>query len=128
MLGAKILFVPSADWPEISTKHYVLAVFRALETGSAVVKSEYGRDSAIVDGYGAVLASVVTPEGSEAVLVADVTARPGLPLAARWRDWVGWLCVAALVARGLARLPGRGTPKLSATGGAAGSEATGGGA
>ena len=83
----------------ISTKHYVLAVFRALETGSAVVKSEYGRDSAIVDGYGAVLASVVTPEGSEAVLVADVTARPGLPLAARWGDWVGWLCVLVLVVR-----------------------------
>ncbi len=95
--GAKLLFVPSADWPEISTKHYVLAIFRALETGSAVVKSEYGRDSAIVDGYGAMLASAVTPEGSEAVLVADVAARPGLPLAARWGDWVGWLCVAALV-------------------------------
>jgi apolipoprotein N-acyltransferase len=99
--GAKILFVPSADWPEISTQHYVLAVFRALETGSAVVKSEYGRDSAIVDGYGSMLASVVTPEGSEAVLVTDVTSRPGLPLAARWGDWVGWLCVAALVVRGL---------------------------
>ena len=121
--GAKILFVPSADWPGISTKHYVLAVFRALETGSAVVKSEYGRDSAIVDGYGALRASVVTPEGSEAVLVADVTSRPGLPLAARWGDWVGWLCVAALVVRGLAWLRGRGTPKLSA----AGSEARGGG-
>jgi apolipoprotein N-acyltransferase len=105
--GAKILFVPSADWPAISTKHYVLAVFRALETGSAVVKSEYGHDSAIVDGYGAVLSSVVTPEGSEAVLIADVVARPGLPLAARWGDWVGWLCVAALVLRSLARLRGR---------------------
>ena len=125
--GAKILFVPSADWPEISTKHYVLAVFRALETGSAVVKSEYGRDSAIVDGYGSMLASVVTPEGSEAVLVADVASRPGLPLAERWGDWVGWLCVAALAVRRLARLRGRGTPKLSAAGGAAGSEATGGG-
>jgi apolipoprotein N-acyltransferase len=112
--GAKILFVPSADWPEISTKHYVLAVFRALETGSAVVKSEYGRDSAIVDGYGAMLA-------------ADVAARPGLPLAARWGDWVGWLCVAALVVGGFARLRGRGTPKLSAAGVAAGSEARGGG-
>jgi apolipoprotein N-acyltransferase len=99
--GAKILFVPSADWPGISTKHYVLAVFRALETGSAFVKSEYGRDSAIVDGYGSMLASVVTPEGSEAVLVADVTSRPSLPLAARWGDWVGWLCVAALVVRRL---------------------------
>ncbi len=105
--GAKILFVPSADWPEISTKHYVLAVFRALETGSAIVKSEYGRDSAIVDGYGAMRASVVTPAGSEAVLVADVAGRPGLPLAARWGDWVGWLCVAALVVRGLAQLRGR---------------------
>lgn len=106
--GAKILFVPSADWSEISTEHYVLAVFRALETGSAVVKSEYGRDSAIVNGYGAMLASVVTPAGSEAVLVADVTFRPGLPLAARWGDWVGWLCVAAAVARWLARLRSRG--------------------
>jgi len=104
--GARILFVPSADWPEISTKHYVLAVFRALETGSAVVKSEYARDSAIVDGYGSLLASVITPGGSEAVLVADVTSRPGLPLAARWGDWVGWLCVAALVVGGLARLRG----------------------
>jgi apolipoprotein N-acyltransferase len=94
--GAKILLVPSADWPEISTRHYVLAVFRALETGSALVKSEYARDSAIVDGYGSLRASVVTPEGSEAVLVADVASRPGLPLAARFGDWVGWLCVAAL--------------------------------
>ncbi|HET7542374.1 MAG TPA: nitrilase-related carbon-nitrogen hydrolase [Polyangiaceae bacterium] len=123
--GAKILLIPSADWPGISTKHYVLAVFRALETGSALVKSEYGRDSAIVDGYGSMLASAVTPEGSEAVLVADVASRPGLPLAARWGDWVGWLCVAALAVRRLARLRGRGTPKLSAAEGTTSNEATG---
>jgi len=101
--GAKIFFVPSADWPEISTKHYILAVFRALETGAAFVKSEYARDSAIVDGYGAIQASVVTPAGSEAVLVANVASRPGLPLAARWGDWLGWLCVLALVVRRLPR-------------------------
>jgi apolipoprotein N-acyltransferase len=106
--GAKLIFVPSADWPQISTKHYVLAVFRALETGSAVVKSEYARDSVIVDGYGAMVASGVTPQASESVLVADVASRPGVPLAARWGDWVGWLCVGALVARGLVRLRGRG--------------------
>jgi apolipoprotein N-acyltransferase len=121
--GAKVIFVPSADWLQISTKHYVLAVFRALETGSAVVKSEYSRDSVIVDGYGAVVASVVTPQGTEAVLVADVAARPGVPLAARWGDWVGWLCVGALVVRRLARLRGRGAPRLGEAAGAAGSEA-----
>jgi apolipoprotein N-acyltransferase len=108
--GAKIIFVPSADWLQISTRHYVLAVFRALETGAAVVKSEYSRDSVIVDGYGAIVASVVTPRGSEAVLVADVAARPGVPSAARGGDWIGWLCVGAMVARGLARL--RGSPRV----------------
>ena len=123
--GAKIIFVPSADWLQISTRHYVLAVFRALETGSAVVKSEYSRDSVIVDGYGAMVASVVTPQGSEAVLVADVAARPGVPFAARGGDWVGWLCVGAMVARGLARLRGRGAPRPGAAAGAAGSEAKG---
>jgi apolipoprotein N-acyltransferase len=123
--GAKIIFVPSADWLQISTRHYVLAVFRALETGAAVVKSEYSRDSVIVDGYGAMVASVVTPQGSEAVLVADVAARPGVPFAARAGDWVGWLCLGAMVARGLARLRGRGAPRLGAAAGAAGSEAKG---
>jgi len=81
--GAKVIAVPSADWLEISTKHYLLAVSRALETGAAVVKSEHSRDSVIVDGAGAMVATAITPQGSSAVLVA-LAARRGLPLAARW--------------------------------------------
>jgi len=106
--GAKVIAVPSADWLEISTKHYVLAVFRALETGAAVVKSEHSRDSVIVDGAGAMVATAVTPQGSSAVLVADVAARRGLPLAARWGDWVGWSCVGGLLVLRLLRLLGLG--------------------
>jgi apolipoprotein N-acyltransferase len=102
--GAKVIAVPSADWLEISTKHYVLAVFRALETGAAVVKSEHSRDSVIVDGAGAMVATAITPQGSAAVLVADVAPRRGLPLAARWGDWIGWLCVGGVIAGRLARL------------------------
>jgi apolipoprotein N-acyltransferase len=102
--GAQIIAVPSADWPAIAAKHYVHSVFRALETGAAVAKSEFSRDSAIVDASGTILASSVTPDGSAAVLVADVTLRSGVPLAARWGDWVGWLCMGALVARRVARL------------------------
>jgi apolipoprotein N-acyltransferase len=101
--GAKILATPSADWPAIATKHYTLSVFRALETGAVVAKAEYSRDSAIIDGYGRIAASAVTPGGSQAVLVADVPLRDGLPLAARLGDWVGWLCVAFVVAQGLRR-------------------------
>ena len=99
--GAKVIALPSADWPAIASKHYTLSIFRALETGAALVKSEYKLDSVIVDGYGRIVASAVTPAGAPAVLVADVPLRAGLPLAVRLGDWVGWLCVAGLIVRAL---------------------------
>lgn len=97
--GAKVIAVPSADWPAIATKHYTHSIFRALETGAVIAKSEYNLDSVIVDGYGRVAARAVTPEGAPAVLVADVPLREGLPLAARFGDWIGWLCMGGLLAR-----------------------------
>jgi len=97
--GAQLIAVPSADWRAIASKHSNFAIFRALETGAAFVKSEFSRDSAIVDPYGRVVASVVTPNGSKDVLVADVALRGGVPFAARWGDWVAWLCVLAVVVR-----------------------------
>ena len=99
--GARVIAVPSADWPAIAPKHYTLSVFRALETGAVVAKSEFNLDSVIVDGYGRIAARTLTPAGSEAVLVADVPLRDGTPLATRLGDWVGWLCVAVLAARAL---------------------------
>jgi apolipoprotein N-acyltransferase len=108
--GAKVIAVPSADWAAIGTTHYVHAVFRALETGAAVAKSEYSRGSAIVDGSGVLVASAVSARPSAAVLVADVALHTRVPLAARLGDWVGWLCAAWLLVvrvgkRPLARWP-----------------------
>ena len=95
--GAKVIAVPSADWAAIATKHYVHSVFRALETGAAIAKSEYRFDSAIVDASGRIVASAVSSKPSEAVLVADVSLRAGVPWATRLGDWVGLLCVAGAV-------------------------------
>jgi apolipoprotein N-acyltransferase len=108
--GAKVIAVPSADWAAIATKHYTLSVFRALETGAAIAKSEYEFDSAIVDASGRIVASAVAPHGSEAVLVADVSLRSGVPLATRLGDWIGWLCVGGLLFRTVVRLYARTSP------------------
>lgn len=102
--GAKLIAVPSSDWRAIASKHYTFAVFRALETGAAFVKSEYSRDSAIVDPYGRIVASVVTPDGSKDLLVDDVPLRRGVPLAARWGDWVAWLCALAVAVGAIRRV------------------------
>jgi len=99
--GANLVAVPSADWRAIASKHYNFAVFRALETGAAFAKSEYSRDSALVDPYGRIVASAVSPNGSADVLVGDVALRSGVPLVARWGDWVAWLCVLAVAVRAL---------------------------
>jgi len=105
--GAKLVAVPSADWRAIASKHYTFAVFRALETGAAFAKSEFSRDSAIIDPYGRIVASMVTPDRGQGVLVGDVVLRSGIPLVARWGDWVAWLCVLAVVVRELGRVAPR---------------------
>ena len=95
--GAELIAVPSLDWPAIATKHYTHVVFRAVENRVAMVKSDGGYDSAIIDPYGRIIELVVTPEGSRATLVADLPLGTGDSLAVRLGDWVGWLSLAGLV-------------------------------
>jgi apolipoprotein N-acyltransferase len=95
--GAQIIAVPSFDWPEIAAKHYSHVVFRAVENRVAIVKADVAFDSAIVDPYGRILARAVTPEGEQAVLVADVPLGSADAPVIRLGDWVGWLCVVGMI-------------------------------
>jgi apolipoprotein N-acyltransferase len=92
--GAQLIGVPSQDWPSIAQLHGTHLVFRAVENRVAMVKADGSFDSVIVDPYGRVLASAVTPQGGEATLVADVPLGTADAPAVRWGDWVGWACLA----------------------------------
>jgi apolipoprotein N-acyltransferase len=93
--GASFVAVPSLDWTAIAGRHSAHLVLRAVENRAVMVKADGGYDSIVVDARGRVAAKTVTPEGSAAVLVADV--RPGTAdaPAIRLGDGVGWLCLAA---------------------------------
>jgi apolipoprotein N-acyltransferase len=95
--GAQLIAVPSHDGPTIADKHYTHLVFRAIENRAAMVKSDAAWDSAIVDSYGRVLEWTTTPEGSQAMLVADVPLGAADSLHVKLGDWVGWLCLAGLI-------------------------------
>jgi apolipoprotein N-acyltransferase len=95
--GAQILAVPSWDPPGDSTKHYGMLVFRAIENRLTIIKAESAYDSAIIDPYGRILDSVVTPQGSRATLVADVPVGTGHTLLVTLGDLWGWIVVAAAV-------------------------------
>jgi len=95
--GAQVIAVSSLDWPSIASKHYSHVVFRAVENHVAMIKSDGGYDSAIIDPYGRIIAKVITPEGANAILVADIPLGAGNTLVTYLGDWVGWLCLAGLV-------------------------------
>ncbi|HEY1831079.1 MAG TPA: nitrilase-related carbon-nitrogen hydrolase [Acidimicrobiales bacterium] len=107
--GAQIVAVPSEDPQGDTTKHYGLLVFRAIENRLTMVKGEFAYGSTIIDPYGRILASAITPQGSAATLLVKVPVGSGhSPLVELGNLW-GWLIVAgaiAVIALGARKLHG----------------------
>lgn len=95
--GAKLIAVPSFDWPAIADKHYTHLVFRAVENRVAAVKADVAFDSAILAPDGRIVASAVARHPAQQIVVADVPMGTGRAPAGRWGDWVGWLCLIGAV-------------------------------
>jgi len=97
--GAQLILVPSHDWPQIATKHYTHLVFRAIENRVSLAKADNsGNDSVIIDPYGRIIASAVTPGGDRRgqVVIADAPLGTGDSLAVRLGDWTGWIALAEM--------------------------------
>lgn len=98
--GAQLILVPSHDWPQIATKHYTHLVFRAVENRVSLVKSDNsGNDSVIIDPYGRIIASAITPGGDRngQIVMADVPLGTGDSLVVLLGDWTGWIALAGMV-------------------------------
>jgi len=96
--GAQILAVPSWDPPGDAPDHYGLLVFRAIENRLTIIKADSAYDSAIIDPYGRILASAVTPRGARATLLARVPAGTGHTPQVRFGNLGGWITVSAALA------------------------------
>ncbi|MFO3798014.1 MAG: nitrilase-related carbon-nitrogen hydrolase, partial [Anaerolineales bacterium] len=97
--GAQLILVPSHDWPQIAAKHYTHLVFRAVENRVSLVKADNsGNDSAIIDPYGRILASAITPGGDRngQFVLADVPLGTADSLTVRLGDWMGWIALAGM--------------------------------
>lgn len=98
--GAQLILVPSHDWPQIATKHYTHLVFRAIENRVSLVKADNsGNDSVIIDPYGRILATAITPGGDRngQVVLTDVPLGTGDSLSVRLGDWMGWIALVGMV-------------------------------
>lgn len=95
--GAQILLIPSADWPQIANKHYTHAIFRAVENGVSIVKSEWAYDSAFIDPFGRVLKKSVSFDGLRKVIVQDVPLGGLKPIQVYLGDYIGWFSFIGMI-------------------------------
>lgn len=102
--GARVIAVPSFDWPAIASKHYTHLVFRAVENRVAAIKADVAFNSAIIGPHGRILERAVTPEGRQKLLVADVALGTGRAPSVWLGDWVGWLSLVAMAGFAVADL------------------------
>ncbi|MBN2044929.1 MAG: apolipoprotein N-acyltransferase [Anaerolineales bacterium] len=99
--GAQLIANPALFGASIASLPHTQVVFRAIENRTAIVMADVAYNSAIVDPYGKVVKSVITPEGEEAILVADVSTGGGSTVYARYGDWLGWVSLVGLLVFGL---------------------------
>ena len=97
--GADLMLVPAKDWKESRLMHWQMAVFRAIENGFSLVRSNGGHGlSAAADYQGRVLATTDQVTTEERLMIADVPTEGVTTIYSRIGDLFAWLCVAGVMA------------------------------
>lgn len=85
--GTQVVAVPTNDWQEVKDYHFENSLFRAIESGYAVVRAASNGVSAIVSPRGEVLATLDHVAAGSGVIVADVPIFGGRTIYAFIGDW-----------------------------------------
>ena len=97
--GAQLIAAPYKEFPGFGEQLWQNVTFRAVENQAAMVVTGATSVAAIIDPYGRQVALDVNKEGSEVVLVGDVSLGSGDgTLYTSIGDILGWITMAGLVA------------------------------
>ncbi|MDQ0463548.1 apolipoprotein N-acyltransferase [Caulobacter ginsengisoli] len=93
--GADVLFLPSDDWPAITTLHAEMARMRAIEYGLNIVRPTInGRTVAY--GWHGQARGVIEPGANQRTAIVRLDSARGSTLYGRYGDWFAWLALAGL--------------------------------
>jgi apolipoprotein N-acyltransferase len=111
--GARLIAVPSNDWPGLAEKQYTNLALRAVENRVTLIKADSRYDSAVIDPTGRIANRAVSAQPLQTLVIADVPLGQGNAPLIYLGDWVGWLCIAGVGGFiVLARLAGRRAAKV----------------
>ena len=108
--GADILLLPSGDWKEVSPYHAQMAIVRAIENGTSLLRPVSGAVSIACDYHGNIIAQRSYFDDGERVVVAFLPVEGIRTLYSLVGDSFAWICIAGLA--GLLGLVVRRHPSL----------------
>ena len=92
--GVDLLLIGANDWQAINQIHAEMAIFRAIENGTAILRQASNGTSLAIDPYGRVTASLDHFTTSERVLIAQLPVHAHVPTIYRViGDAFGWLTI-----------------------------------
>jgi len=95
--GTGLLLVPSNDWFEIDPLHSHMAVFRAIENGTSIVRQVDNGLSIAVDPYGRILAQTDFFGTTDHTIVAQVPTKHVNTIYTLFGRYFEWLCLAGFL-------------------------------
>ncbi|HMG90338.1 MAG TPA: nitrilase-related carbon-nitrogen hydrolase [Chryseolinea sp.] len=95
--GADILLLPSGDWKEVSPYHAQMAIVRAIENGTSLLRPVSGAVSIACDYNGNIVARRNYFDKGDRVVVAYLPTAGIKTLYSRVGDSFAWVCVVGLV-------------------------------
>jgi apolipoprotein N-acyltransferase len=96
--GADILLLPSGDWKEVSPYHARMAIVRAIENGTSLLRPVSGAVSIACDYHGNIVAQRNYFDKGERVVVAFLSVEGIGTLYSIVGDSFAWICIVGLAA------------------------------
>ena len=94
---ADILLLPSGDWKEVSPYHAHMAVVRAIENGTSLLRPVSGAVSIACDYHGNIAGQRSYFDSGERVVVAHLPLKGIKTLYSAIGDSFAWICISGLV-------------------------------
>ncbi len=91
------LLVPASDWERVKLLHHVMAVFRAVENGTSLIRATRWGISTVTDAFGNILAIKDSFLAARGAMVAQVPVKGVSTLYSRLGDWFAWVCILGLI-------------------------------
>lgn len=91
--NADLLLIPAQDWAAVDPLHTQMAVFRAIENGTSMIKGTGGGLSIAVDPYGRTINTLDYFKSTQTKMISCLSRKGVVTIYSQISDTFAWLCI-----------------------------------